>query len=185
MFELTPAQRLAIYVFSQDLNDTKAIEALNAAMPQRFDAGDTSPFIYDALAPFSDVRMLQIGGGSDGHDWLDLVFEDGQLQDENGAVDLASAEPAIEAMAVQWLENAKCDLDALVHDEIFDVGYDATPLEAATIICGVVDAMGFRLSQALAPEDIAGIISGPGTEEERTTKVMAHIISLSADASAT
>lgn len=173
MFELTPAQRLAIYVFSQDLNDTKAIEALNAAMPQRFDAGDTSPFIYDA------DHLLQIGGGSD---WLDLVFEDGQLKDEKGNVDLASAEPAIEAMAVQWLDNARCDLDAMVHDEILDVGYGATPLEAATIICGVVDAMGFKLSQALAPEDIAGIISGPGTEEERTTKVMAHIISLSADA---
>ena len=173
MFELTPAQRLAIHVFSQGLNDTKAIEALNAAMPQRFDAGDTSPFIYDA------DHLLQIGGGSD---WYDLVFEDGQLKGEHGPVDLASAEQAIETMAVLWLEDAKYDLETLVHDEIFDVGYDATPLEAATIICGVVDAMGFKLSQALAPEDIAGIISGPGTEEERTTKVMAHIISLSADA---
>jgi len=173
MFELTPAQRLAIYVFSQDLNSIEAIEALNAAMPQRFDAGDTSPFIYDA------DHLLQIGGGSD---WLDLVFEDGQLHGEHGPVDLASAEPAIEAMAVQWLDNAKCDLEALVHDEIDGVSYDATPLEAASIICGIVDAMGFKLSQAPALEDIAGIISGPGTEEERASKVMAHIISLSADA---
>ena len=172
MFELTPAQRLAIYVFSQDLNSIDAIEALNAAMPQRFDAGDTSPFIYDA------DHLLQIGGGCD---WLDLVFEDGQLKDEHGAVDLASAEPAIEAMAVQWLDNAKCDLETLVHDEIDGVSYDATPLEAATIICGIVDAMGFKLSQMPALEDIAGIISGPGTEEERASKVMAHIISLSAD----
>jgi hypothetical protein len=173
MFELTPAQRLAIHVFSQDLNDTKAIEALNAAMPHRFDAGDTSPFIYDA------DHLLQIGGGCD---WLDLVFEDGQLKDEHGAVDLASAEPAIEAMAVQWLEDVECDLETLVGDEIDGVEYGATPLEAASIICGIVDAMGFKLSQAPVLEDIAGIISGPGTEEERTTKVMAHIISLSADA---
>lgn len=181
MFELTPVQRHAIYAFSQDLNNIEAIEALNAAMPQRLqplwhhglNAVSTDPFIYDA------DRLIQIGGGCD---WYDLVFEDGQLKGENGAVDLASAEPAIEAMAVQWLENARFDLETLVGDEIFDVGYDATPLEAATIICGVVDAMGFKLSQTLAPEDIAGIISGPGTEEERTTKVMAHIISLSADA---